>query len=399
MGSRCKLVTDTGDFKVELDSFEGHCKQLKRILNSSYKTPLKWSLTAIVIIIVHFLIWIIFAIFWFILSYKAQTCISPLASFTEALSFSIHMQTRIGYAGKELNPDCLLAVCMLLLQSIIGLIWHILVLVVVSKSAINLLNSRVKFNKITLEDNLIFYQVTDKLSDKTNKTIANVSARRESIAAGRRGSVVAYRKASIFGRRASRAEGHRFNRQKTGKSGRYEKLKTKKAAKEAPKSGSEVFKIVVGMEGDDDGVILLGMHAFLLVKKKVKTALMDFLEVLATRDIKFLKEENVEIEDNEARQLVHMIDDNSAMKQFMEFIFKKKKWKKQAEQEATKSDVATETEHIALWPDESISVSKMELEVVVVLQYQPTNSNSLSETRKSFALSDFRFYNPQEFID
>ena len=98
------------------------------------------------------------------------------------------------------------------------------------------------------------------------------------------------------------------------------------------------------------------------------------------------------------KQLVHTIDKASALWPFIKYIIMKKKWNTESMQQTQslpKEDgQKTEIEYISLWPDESISVSKMSLEVVVIIQYQSAHSSCLLETRKSFDLSDFRFHNP-----
>ena len=104
-----------------------------------------------------------------------------------------------------------------------------------------------------------------------------------------------------------------------------------------------------------------------------------------------------------SKNLVHTIDEDSALIPFMDFIFRKKKWDQEADLAQASSSNAKKIEaakpdldFITLWPDESINVSKMELEVVVVVQYQHIDSSCSSETRKSFDLSNFKLHSSLE---
>ena len=288
--SNCKVLNEDGEFKIDVNQKGKLLQKFEKLVNFYNKYVAVWN--TLEVLAGHIFSWITFSVVWYIVQQQSgDYCFEKYKTFSDALALSIKIQSHLGCIEKCVNSECFGAVFIISVQSFVSFLLSTLLLVFIVKAVVHLKNIKKKIHKAIIDDNLLFHKLNKKPCENSYKYAANVSERRKSITGERRASIVAYRKASIFGRRASKAEGHRFCRQKAIKSSKYEKVKTKKQDKNENKNANEIYKISVGFELDDAEIILLGVHAVLMVKKKVKTAITEFLEILATRDIQLHREE------------------------------------------------------------------------------------------------------------
>ena len=292
MGVGCKLLSPEGDFKVDVNRGQKVPYTLKRLIHNYHTSPAIWRLVGVVLLQVTS--WFFFAIVWLLISHRTpQDALGHFDTFANALKFSISLQLHMGFVEASINPQSHLAVTLCLLQSLTAFVLRGLFLVSIINVVIRLIVAREKIEKIKIDENLIFHKEVNKEAIETPKPSVKVVEKKTGSGAEKRGSLVACRRGSIFGRRASKAEGHRFCRQKATKSSRYQKLKGKKVAK----GSAEIFKMMVSLEEEEEErMIKLATHGFLLVKKRFKTALMDVLELLATKEINFQEEETFQNE-------------------------------------------------------------------------------------------------------
>lgn len=84
----------------------------------------KWRWITFVYILMYSGSWLLFGLFWWLLTYYRgeNLCVDNVDSFTSAFLFSLETQTTIGYGGRQITPDCPEAVLLLNVQSLIGFI-------------------------------------------------------------------------------------------------------------------------------------------------------------------------------------------------------------------------------------------------------------------------------------
>ncbi|KAL3857027.1 hypothetical protein ACJMK2_011728 [Sinanodonta woodiana] len=127
---RPSLVCKGGKYRI---AYKGISGKEKHYLQDLYQTciDLKWRWVMAVIFIVFFISYLLFAIVWFLTALihgdlahiddpNWTPCIEKLTSFTDALQFSIEMQTTVGFGVIYPHPSCIASIPLMFLQATIG---------------------------------------------------------------------------------------------------------------------------------------------------------------------------------------------------------------------------------------------------------------------------------------
>uniref|UniRef100_A0A8C5PEZ1 Potassium inwardly rectifying channel subfamily J member 8 n=1 Tax=Leptobrachium leishanense TaxID=445787 RepID=A0A8C5PEZ1_9ANUR len=107
-----------------------------RFLQDVFTTlvDLKWRHTLVIFTMSFLCSWLLFAMMWWLVAFahgdmdiqdgvqQHAPCVTQVTSFTTAFLFSIEVQVTIGFGGRMMTEQCLLAISVLIMQNIVGLI-------------------------------------------------------------------------------------------------------------------------------------------------------------------------------------------------------------------------------------------------------------------------------------
>lgn len=128
---RPSLVKKTGQYRVGYRGIKG--SKRKGYFRDLYQTliDIKWRWAALIFCLTFFFVYLLFAIFWYLLSYSHgdfdnldnpawSPCIIRMKSFADALLFSIETQTTIGYGTFYPDTKCGGSIPLVFIQITIG---------------------------------------------------------------------------------------------------------------------------------------------------------------------------------------------------------------------------------------------------------------------------------------
>ena len=89
-----------------------------------------------------FLSWLVFAVVWYLVAFvhgdlvedkpkEHVVCVDNIKDFTSCFLFSLETQHTIGYGGRATTEQCSMAIIVMSLQSILGVVIQVVVVVVV----------------------------------------------------------------------------------------------------------------------------------------------------------------------------------------------------------------------------------------------------------------------------
>ncbi|XP_018415517.1 PREDICTED: ATP-sensitive inward rectifier potassium channel 8 [Nanorana parkeri] len=107
-----------------------------RFLQDVFTTlvDLKWRHTLVIFTMSFLCSWLLFAMMWWLVAFGHgdmdiqenhpdwEPCVANVRSFTAAFLFSIEVQVTIGFGGRMMTEQCLVAITVLIMQNIVGLI-------------------------------------------------------------------------------------------------------------------------------------------------------------------------------------------------------------------------------------------------------------------------------------